>query len=43
MEITELRILAGAFLHTADKLHEKVAAYLNGSNETEDEIAYNTV
>lgn len=42
-EIKELRRLAKRFLNAADELHEKVSNYIDGSNDAEDEEAYNTI
>lgn len=42
-EFKELQRLAKRFLNAADELHEKVSNYINGSNDAEDEEAYNTI
>lgn len=42
-EFKELQRLAKRFLNAADELHEKVSNYIDGSNDAEDEEAYNTI
>lgn len=43
MELTEVQTLAEKFLTIADELNEKVTNYINGSNNSEDFLAYQTV
>ena len=42
-EFKELQRLAKRFLNAADELHEKVSNYIDGSNDAEDEEAYNAI
>lgn len=42
-EFKYLQRLAKRFLNAADELHEKVSNYIDGSNDAEDEEAYNTI
>lgn len=41
--IEQVKALANEFLTIADELNEKVSAYFNGSNDTEDIKAYEVV
>lgn len=42
-EFLQLRELADRFLETADRLNERVSAYLDGSDKNEDIKAYHEV
>lgn len=43
IEFMKVRELAEKFLEVADRLNERVSAYLDGSNKSADEKAYNEV